>query len=652
MTDTVSRSPIRIVSTTITRLADAHKVPDALRSTAWLADECHVIWTSPDLIPMEIVASDARIHCFAWTGRFDDARNESLRVARDDGADWSIMLDSDERLVMPNPSAVRAWLADLPPRVQIVCALSAEGTYQRERFFRGTIPQRWKFRTHESIDAGEGEQVTIPPELIVWAELPKTGEQVRAKSERDLELIKQDLLEHPTEGRLLFYLGNTLSHLGRYDEAIDAYRKVAEIGTGEGCAWACFCAARIYFEKGKDAGEKRGDTAEMWRCVNKALDCCAAGIHRETRIAELHWLRAAILHGVGKHEEAIAWAEQAKVHGYGSRSYPSRHGFMVPHALKEGPDYVISMCLASIAAGDTPKPPEPMAGIRFPEAAPAVVAPPAPRIEIVREPVHITVTGTGFRAGRWAAKCIESVRAQTVKAEHRYIAADDETLRDAREVKSDVIDGRGKNAFENLVPLWRSLPPEEVVVWLDGDDWLARDDALEIVARAHEAGAWMTYGQFRWLSTGAEGFAAQHDHAAPRLVSPWRATILRTFRAGLVHKIRPEDLMWPRLDEPGALNMYTGLHNTAAMQLRDWSFSNTARAKQFAGKFLDATLDQAIMLPCLELCGPERAKFIPEVLAVYMDENLIHMTDATRFHEREALLYIRSRPEYERLGAL
>lgn len=267
-------------------------------------------------------------------------------------------------------------------------------------------------------------------------------------------------------------------------------------------------------------------------------------------------------------------------------------------------------------------------------------------------PVHITVTGTGFRAATWTAKCIESVRAQTVAADHIYIAADRDTLDAARAVKPDAVDGIGKSAFDNLIPLWRSLPPEEIVCWLDGDDWLYSAHALEHVKRAHEAGALMTYGQFQWSSNGQEGFAAQHDHSLDRARAPWRATILRTFRAGLVRRIRDDDLTWPPLDDPGASAFYDELHQVA---LKVHGFDAAAfpdRREAFAGKMLDATLDQAIMLPLLEMCGPDRAKLIKTILAVYNDINYRTLADSARLHETKALIYIRTRRPYQRIDSL
>jgi hypothetical protein len=142
---------------------------------------------------------------------------------------------------------------------------------------------------------------------------------------------------------------------------------------------------------------------------------------------------------------------------------------------------------------------------------------------------------------------------------------------------SSVVDGSGKGLLDNLLPVWRSLPDDEVIAWIDGDDWLATDHALATVAEAHRAGALVTYGSFMYAN-GASGFAAQAD-ADPRNGS-WTTTHLKTFRAGLIKRIRDEDL------------------------------------RQTYGSYITLAIDQAIMIPCLEMAS-ERALYIPQTLYVY-----------------------------------
>jgi hypothetical protein len=204
--------------------------------------------------------------------------------------------------------------------------------------------------------------------------------------------------------------------------------------------------------------------------------------------------------------------------------------------------------------------------------------------------MHITVTSTAASVdAATVVRCVRSVQMQSFADwRHVYFLADAGEAELApfaalRGSRTDLRTGVYPMAPElaNLWPLWRSLPEDEVVVWLDGDDYFATPYALEIVARAHAHGALATYGQFMWAD-GSIGFAAPVGDDPRR--EPWRATHLKTFRAGLVKRIREEDLKTPD---------------------GRWTF----------------VTDQPVMLPVLELAGG-RAAFIPNILCVYDVPNL------------------------------
>jgi hypothetical protein len=236
--------------------------------------------------------------------------------------------------------------------------------------------------------------------------------------------------------------------------------------------------------------------------------------------------------------------------------------------------------------------------------------------------VHITVTSTaGAVDAATVARCIRSVQMQSfADRRHVYFLADagDAELAGLAglldrwtEVRKGVYPQAPELA--NLWPLWRSLPDDEIVVWLDGDDYLATPYSLEIVARAHAEGAVATYGQFMWAD-GSIGFAAQVGGDPRR--EPWRATHLKTFRAGLVKRIREGDLKTP---DGG------------------WTF----------------VTDQPVMLPVLELAA-RHATFIPNILCVYTVPNLkaelARHDPAYAARQRAEVLRLRALPRYEALS--
>lgn len=195
------------------------------------------------------------------------------------------------------------------------------------------------------------------------------------------------------------------------------------------------------------------------------------------------------------------------------------------------------------------------------------------------------------------ARCLASVP-QNVK--HFYI--------DAAEQRPP------KSHFENLLAAVDDRFDDEIVVSLDGDDWLL-PGALARVQAEHDRGALVTYGSFQYAD-GRPGFAralTEAEWRAPRQ-APWVTTHLRTFRAHLLRKIDPEHL-------------------------------------RYQGRWLDHARDLALMYPLLEMCGPERARYIPEVLYVYNYANSTEFRGGPEalVAEREQVRHVRGLPPYTRL---
>jgi hypothetical protein len=214
---------------------------------------------------------------------------------------------------------------------------------------------------------------------------------------------------------------------------------------------------------------------------------------------------------------------------------------------------------------------------------------------------RVTVISTGFKAPT-ARVCRASVAAQAgVEVEHRYVEASDQNP--------------PKSKIENLLAQVADLAPDTVVALVDGDDWLAHPRALARIADAHARGAWVTYGQFM-NTRGEKGFAAAYETSDYRR-SPWRATHLKTFRAGLMQRIKHEDL-------------------------------------QFEGKWIDRGDDPSFMIPILEMAGPTRSVFVPEILYIY-NSSLNWESSAThaeRSREKAIEQFVRHKRPYETLRNL
>jgi hypothetical protein len=211
----------------------------------------------------------------------------------------------------------------------------------------------------------------------------------------------------------------------------------------------------------------------------------------------------------------------------------------------------------------------------------------------------IVVISTGFNAPT-KEHCLASVQAQRgVPYEHTYVEAahQDPPL----------------SACENFDRVARALHPQDIVVMLDGDDWLYDAHALASIAEVYAAhDPWVTWGSYV-TQDGKEGISAPYPLGANFRDLSWWASHVKTFRAWLYHRVLRSDMQ----DEEG-----------------DW---------------LQYAWDQAVMFPLLEMAGP-RAHFVREILYVYNEPSSFDVTHPEKRAEvAEAVRLIRSRPVYPRI---
>ena len=166
-----------------------------------------------------------------------------------------------------------------------------------------------------------------------------------------------------------------------------------------------------------------------------------------------------------------------------------------------------------------------------------------------------------------------------------------------------------------------SCKDEDVIILLDGDDWLASSYSLDILAnRYQEDDCLMTYGSYVYNPGGMKGV---EPSAYPKEIieqnlfreDVWRASHLRSFKYNL----------WLQLD-----------HN----DLRDEE-----------GHFYKMAYDQAIMLPLLELAG-YRSSFIEDVLHVYNKENPLNVDKIKAQEQYQTARKIRNKKKYKLTNVL
>jgi len=246
------------------------------------------------------------------------------------------------------------------------------------------------------------------------------------------------------------------------------------------------------------------------------------------------------------------------------------------------------------------------------------------RRRIMLEPSNdrpaMVVTSTARNAWEFAEQCIRSVKEQEGSHHsHVYFACDERTAavaEKAAELPGNgptwIADGSGNPVLGNLVPLWRRLPPETIIVWLDGDDWLATDFALASVADVYLNGnVWATYGQYIFRD-GTPGMAYRIDSDYRK--ASYGHSHLKTFKAGLIQHIRDSDFRMPD-------GSYSSVNNDGRVM---WAIAEMAE---------------------------ERCVFIDKILYVY---NLQHSfaaneTPAAKEAEWQETVRVQNFPPYSRL---
>lgn len=176
-------------------------------------------------------------------------------------------------------------------------------------------------------------------------------------------------------------------------------------------------------------------------------------------------------------------------------------------------------------------------------------------------------------------------------------------------------------ALANIYNAVHSCHDEEIVVLLDGDDFLAHEQVLTILNQTYaNPNIWMTYGNYLDYPS-----YQQNPQICKKIANkiienrsfrkkPWSATHLRTFYTSIFKEINIADLF-------------------------------------YRGRFYPMGWDLAIMIPMLEMSGPHSA-FIEDVLYLYNRENPISDHKIHLEFQNDCSKHIRARSCYPLLSCL
>ena len=232
-----------------------------------------------------------------------------------------------------------------------------------------------------------------------------------------------------------------------------------------------------------------------------------------------------------------------------------------------------------------------------------------------------------YNAGPWIYKCLQSVIQQNNSDWELVVINDGSTDNTAEEIAAcddprvhliqhaHNYSGPLGSLIEGTELLAPNTKPDDVIINIDGDDYLENADVLDYLQGVYaDPNVWLTYGQYLPVSRCYSNHCQPvRDTRAYRKTGGWVTSHLRTYRKHLYDRIKREDL----LDEHG----------------KPWPSAG----------------DLALMYPMVEMAGARRIRFIEKILYIYNDQNPIG-DQAIRLQLQLACdRAIRAKPVYEEI---
>ncbi|MDZ4852085.1 MAG: hypothetical protein SGI77_22585 [Pirellulaceae bacterium] len=238
---------------------------------------------------------------FSWCDHLGMARNFAVYQASALGSDWTLTIDSGERMEWPgfsNTSELKAAL-QANDSVRLWHVRNVDGCSASERFIRLPVgtQQQWTGEIYASFTGLKANQSAILSG-VVYCEVSNRPEARRIQCEQELVRLARFASNNPTDGRNWFYLGRVRQELGQYRDSMEAYRKCVKSNqvSRELAAAAAYLAASIAVEL-KDYEE--------------ALVFCGLGLAREVHWPELFWLAGFCNYHLDRFSECVVWENLA-----------------------------------------------------------------------------------------------------------------------------------------------------------------------------------------------------------------------------------------------------------------------------------------------------------------------------------------------------
>jgi tetratricopeptide (TPR) repeat protein len=179
--------------------------------------------------------------------------NRSIALKRANAwGDYVLLMDADMRLVIGPEFKKDMLTKDGYSVLQMNVSLD----YYNTRFVKTNIGVTCVSPTHEYYIFPKGHneyESRIPPHMLRIDDIGDGGSK-SDKYDRDIRLLKEGLVEEPTNGRYHFYIANSLRDVGKHAEAIEWYTKRIALGGWEEEIWcSAYERGKAYFAIGDEA---------------------------------------------------------------------------------------------------------------------------------------------------------------------------------------------------------------------------------------------------------------------------------------------------------------------------------------------------------------------------------------------------------------
>lgn len=211
--------------------------------------------------------------------------------------------------------------------------------------------------------------------------------------------------------------------------------------------------------------------------------------------------------------------------------------------------------------------------------------------------MSLIVVSAFWNASNYIERCITSVMGQKFTDFTMYLIddmSDDDTVSKIESLISNdkrfklIVNTEKKyklRNFDDLIMDEELIDDEDIIIELDGDDWLYDENVLEKVYNKYNENKnlWMTNGSFMY-SNGQIGFSSKVNPSTVRK-DPFRLSHLRTWKSHLWRSIEEESFIGPD------------------------------------GEYFRSAPDVAYSFPMVEMAGDKHYEFIPDIMYVYNAES-------------------------------